>query len=127
MAFKPSQQVGCGTGASLLIGDKPMNWRSSFCCSIFPFIHHGSGLLMNGSRAEERDCSVLDQVFHVWVWTARPKKQSPPFMEPPDDHPPILCETIGFSLSVSLLHGLWEPGRCSCHVAKATSRDSCTL
>ncbi|EGO56503.1 hypothetical protein NEUTE1DRAFT_101782 [Neurospora tetrasperma FGSC 2508] len=192
MAIKPSQQVGCGTGVSLLIGDsavtkRPQLSRSTFCCSFLAFVHQGSGPLMKGSRTashgrgsglaiphelvvleKDRNCSVMDQVLlQAWVWAARPKEESSPFMKPLDGHascyhwfelqllgllgldedtvePPtypldLMRRTIGFSLRVSLLYGFGEPDRHSwctvngpsghifLRVAKAASRDSCTL
>ncbi|KHE83525.1 hypothetical protein GE21DRAFT_1210872 [Neurospora crassa] len=170
MAIKPSQQVGCGTGVSLLLGDsavterpqlsvQPMNWRSTFCCSFLAFVHQGSGPLIKGSRTashgrgpglaiphelvvleKDRNCSVMDQVLlQAWVWAARPKEESSPFMKPLDGHaslpgmanitatagertalaavePPtypldLMRRTIGFSLRVSLLYGFGEPDR----------------
>ncbi|KAL0470784.1 hypothetical protein QR685DRAFT_571839 [Neurospora intermedia] len=138
MAIKPSQQVGCGTGVSLLIGDsavtkrpqlsvQPMNWRSTFCCSFLDFVHQGSGPLMKGRSG----LAIPHEL--AWVWAARPKKESLPFMKPLDGHaslsgmanmtatacertalaavePPtypldLMRRTVGFSLRVSLLYG----------------------
>nr|pir hypothetical protein B24P11.90 [imported] - Neurospora crassa [Neurospora crassa] len=162
MAIKPSQQVGCGTGVSLLLGDsavterpqfatfsnlchtiprsygrphclghrEPMNWRSTFCCSFLAFVHQGSGPLIKGSRTashgrgpglaiphelvvleKDRNCSVMDQVLlQAWVWAARPKEESSPFMKPLDGHASCYhwfeLQLLGCSASTKTVPGM---------------------